>query len=395
MLSYIQAQQLITALSHSLGEEEEVALDDADGRVLAEDIYADRDYPPFNRAAMDGYAINTADWENGIREFRIQQVIYAGESAKEGLNPGMCYKIMTGAPVPQSANAVIKREDAEQTGGTVKFNIESIKPYQSISRQGEDMQRGNLILNKGTLCSFAAISILASLGKSRVQVKSLPKVALFTTGNELIEVGMPVSEIQIRNSNQYLLKSLLKKWLIKPVICKHVIDDKVQLKIALTEALPCDVIITCGGVSAGDADYLPEVLADLGVKKLFHKVAIKPGKPIWCGQMLNGGMVFALPGNPVSCMVTFKLFIEAYLTACLGAGASKTLSLPFKGNRSHTANLDEFFPVTISGHPAAAQLVAINSSGDIRLGLYADAFAHHPIEASELHSGSTVTCYLL
>jgi len=394
MIIFTDAQQIVTALRHSFGQEE-IALDDADGRVLAEDIYADRDYPPFNRSAMDGYAINTADWENGIRQFHAQQVIYAGEAAKEDLKPGTCYKIMTGAPVPQSANAVIRREDAEQIDDTVKFNLENIKPFQNISHQGEDMLESDKILSKGTLCSFAAISILASLGKSQVQVESLPKIALFTTGNELVEVGMPVSGTQIRNSNQYLLKSLLKKWLIKPAICNHVTDDKAQLKKALTEALSCDIIITCGGVSAGDADYLPEVLADLGVKELFHKVAIKPGKPIWCGQIPNGGIVFALPGNPVSCMVTFKLFIEAYLTTCLGAGVSKTLALPFKGNRSHTANLDEFFPVTISGDPATAEAITINSSGDIRLGLHADALAHHPIDVAELNDRSIVTSYLL
>jgi len=394
MISFTEAQQLITALSGSFGLEE-IALADADGRVLAEDIYADRDYPPFNRAAMDGYAINTADWETGIREFRVQQVIYAGEAANDDLKPGTCYKIMTGAPVPLSANVVIKREDAEQGGEIVRFKVDHVNKYQSISRQGEDMGQGDLTLPQGTLCSFAAISILASLGKSKVQVQSLPKVALFTTGNELVELGMPVSATQIRNSNQYLLKSLLKKWLIRPTICEHVIDDKAKLKTALTQALSCDIIITCGGVSAGDADYLPEVLAGLGVKKLFHKVAIKPGKPIWCGQMANGGMVFALPGNPVSCLVTFKLFIEVYLTACLGAGTSKILTLPFKGKRSHTASLDEFFPVTISGEPATAHALRINSSGDIRLGLHADALAHHPVDVAELNNQSIVTCYLL
>ncbi len=394
MLKFTEAQNLITALSRSFGTEE-IALADAHGRVLAEDIYADRDYPPFNRAAMDGYAINTVDWDNGTREFEVQQVIYAGEAANEELKPGKCYKIMTGAPVPLSANAVIRREDADHEGEIVRFKIDHVNKYQSISGKGEDMRQGDLILTKGTICSHPAISILASLGKNNVQVQRLPKVALFTTGNELVEVGMPVSVIQIRNSNQYLLKSLLKKWLIKPAICKHVIDDKEQLKTVLAGALSCDIIITCGGVSAGDADYLPEVLADLGVNQLFHKVAIKPGKPIWCGQMPNGGMVFALPGNPVSCLVTFKLFIETYLTVCLGTGVPKTFSLPFKGNRAHTANLDEFFPVTISGQPASAQTVTINSSGDIRLGLHADAFAHHPVELDNLSDGHPVTCYLL
>jgi len=394
MIRFTEAQQIISALGRSFGVEE-IDLENADGRVLAEDIYADRDYPPFNRATMDGYAINTLDWENGTRSFKIQQVIFAGESAQAVLTKEACYKIMTGAPVPPSANLVIRREDALQTDDAVSFTVEEIKPYQNIAKQGEDMRKGDLVLPKGATCSLAAISVLASLGKNRVQAKSLPKVALFTTGNEVVEVGMPISDKQIRNSNQHLLKSLLKQWQIRPEICKHVIDDKEQLKTSLSNALDCDIIITCGGVSAGDADYLPEVLTEIGVKKLFHKVAIRPGKPIWCGQMPNGGLVFALPGNPVSCMITFKLFIEVYLSKCLENKALKKINIPFNGERKHVANLDEFFPVRISGGPSKASALPINSSGDIRLGLNADAFAHHPIDVDELHDGDVVTCYLV
>ena len=394
MLSFTQAQQLITGLAHSFGVEE-IALGDTDERVLSEDVYADRDYPPFNRASMDGYALNIDDLQVGFRNFTVQQVVYAGEGADKALSTGACYKIMTGAPVPPSANSVIRREDAEQDGNTVTFNLETVKPYQNISRQGEDMHRGDLILPKGTACSFAAISILASLGKTNVLVRRLPKVALFTTGNEVVEVGMPVSATQIRNSNQYLLKSLLKKWLITPVIVNHVIDDKTALKTALGAAMDCDIIISCGGVSAGDADYLPEVLAGLGVKQLFHKVAIRPGKPVWCGQMPSGGLVFALPGNPVSSMVTFKLFIETYLRACLGESRTKTMVLPFTGTRGRSTNFDEFFPVRISGTPSVLLAIPFNSSGDIRLGLHADALAHHPADVEQLTDGSEVVCYLL
>jgi len=394
MLHYTEAQKLITSLARSFGVEE-LVLDDADGRVLAEDIYADRDYPPFNRATMDGYAVNAEDWENGTRNFKIQQVVYAGENAHAALAKGSCYKIMTGAPVPPSANAVIRREDALQMEDTVSFAVVDIKPYQSIARQGEDMRKGDLVLPKGTVCSFATISILASLGKDKVKVKKLPKVALFTTGNEVVDIDIPVSGTQIRNSNRYLLKSLLKRWQMKPVLCKHVIDDRAQLTVNLSEALDCDMMITCGGVSAGDADYLPEVLAEIGVKKLFHKVAIRPGRPIWCGQMPNGGLVFALPGNPVSCMVTFKLFIEKYIAKSLENHELSEIIIPFKGVRKHAANLDEFFPVQISSEPSQASILPINSSGDIRLGLHADAFVHHPAEVSELHDGDVVTCYLL
>jgi molybdopterin molybdotransferase len=312
MLNYKEARQQIISLAKSFGTET-IGLEDADGRVLSEDIYADRDYPPFNRSAMDGYAIHTNDWEAGIRNFKLQQVIYAGQSEQANLSPGTCYKIMTGAPVPLSANAVIRREDAVQIDDAVSFNVEIVNPFQNIAKQGEDIKSGGHILDAHHRCTPVIISLLASLGKNRIKVEKLPKVAVFTTGDEIVDPGSAITANQIRNSNQYLLKSLLNKWLIKPVVNGHIIDNKTQLINKLSQVLDFDLIITCGGVSAGDADYLPDVLTGLGVKKLFHKVAIKPGKPIWCGQMPNGGLVFALPGNPFSCMVTFKLFIEAFL----------------------------------------------------------------------------------
>lgn len=393
MLTYKQAQQTITALSRSFGTEQ-IALDDADRRILAEAVHADRDYPPFNRATMDGYAINTRDWENGIRKFKVQQVIYAGQVGENDLQTGTCYKIMTGAPVPPSANAVIRREDAVQAGDVVSFNLETVKPYQSIALQGEDIKAGDDVLKTDTVCTPAVISLLATLGKNRVQVKSLPKVALFTTGDEVVDASAEIKPNQIRNSNQYLLKSLLKKWLIKPNVCKHVIDDKDQLKATLSEVLNFDIIITCGGVSAGDADYLPEVLAELGVKKLLHKLSIRPGKPVWCGTLPNGGLVFALPGNPFSCMVTFKLFIEAYLSTCFGLGMPKVLQLPFKGKRKRNSGFDEFFPAHIWGQPSGLHPIQINTSGDIRLGLNADALAFHPADVDELNDGGLINCLL-
>ena len=393
MLTFKQAQQTITSLSRSFGTEQ-ISLDDADGRVLAEDIIADRDYPPFNRATMDGYAINTDAWDRDIREFKVQQIIYAGQTGERELQAASCYKIMTGAPVPLSANAVIRREDAEQKDDLVKFNIDAVKQFQNIAKQGEDTQSGTDVLMANTQCTPAVMSLLATMGKHNVSVKSLPKVALFTTGDEVVDVTANIQAHQIRNSNQYLIKSLLNKWLIKPQICKHLADNKNELEANIKAVLAFDIIITCGGVSAGDADYLPEVLEQLGVKKLFHKLSIRPGKPIWCGQLPNGGIVFALPGNPFSCMVTFKLFIEAYLSVCLGLGLPKILQLSFNGTRKRKSNFDEFFPVSISGSPSMLTPIQINTSGDIRLGLHADALAFHPVTVDALNAGDLVDCIL-
>ena len=387
MLVYTEAQQTITLLARSFGAEE-IELADADGRVLAEGVPADRDYPPFNRATMDGYAINAEDWENGVRGFKVQQVIYAGQSAGAELSAGHCYKIMTGAPVPLSATAVIRREDAVQVDDVVTFDIETLKPFQNIARKGEDMHAGDVVLQKRMVCNAAVISLLASLGKVKLMVERLPQVALFTTGDEVVEPGMPVSASQIRNGNQYLLKSLLKQWQIKPAIYQHIADDKELLKEHLTQALTCDMVITCGGVSAGDADYLPEVLESIGVKKLFHKVAIRPGKPIWCGQMPNGGLVFALPGNPFSCHVTFKLFIETYLMACFGLPKPALSQLPLLSAKAKRVNLDEFFPAKVSNDGLLS--ITFNSSGDIKSALVADALVVHPMDVGDLNVGDRV-----
>jgi molybdopterin molybdotransferase len=387
MLKYTEAQQIIISLARSFGQEE-IALEDADGRVLTEGVPADRDYPPFNRATMDGYAIDRRDWDNGVRSFKVQQVVYAGQVADAQLSPGNCYKIMTGAPVPLSANAIIRREDAEQVDDMVTFSIETLKPFLNIARKGEDMQEGDVVLQKGMVCNPAAISLLASLGKVKLMVERLPEVALFTTGDEVVEPGMAVSTSKIRNGNQYLLKSLLKQWQIKPAISKHIADDKEQLKQHLTQPLSCDMVITCGGVSAGDADYLPEVLESIGVKMLFHKVAIRPGKPIWCGQMPNGGLVFALPGNPFSCHVTFKLFTETYLMACFGLPEHALSKLPLLSAKAKKVNLDEFFPAKVSNDGLLS--IAFNSSGDIKSALVADALAVHPMDAGDISIGDKV-----
>ncbi|MGI4021233.1 MAG: molybdopterin molybdotransferase MoeA [Janthinobacterium lividum] len=380
MLNYKEAQQLIGSLAKSFGHET-VGLDEAFERVLAEQIFADRDYPPFNRATMDGYAINFKDWEQGIKNYTVKEVVFAGQQYQQEIAAGECYKIMTGASVPPNADLVIRREDATEVNHQVSFNVKQLKTFQNIARKGEDIQADTCIFDQNTTCTPPVIALLASIGKTEIKVEKLPNIALFTTGDEVVQPNQPVSDIQIRNSNQYLLKSLLREWQIKPTICKHILDDKEQLKQQIDAALNSDIIILCGGVSAGDADYVPEILESLGVKKLFHKVKIKPGKPIWCGQLSSGGLVFALPGNPFSCHVTFKLFIEHYLKACFGLKEKELPMLPLSTQKLKKTEFDEFFPAILN-----QQLTPIlfNSSGDVKAALLADAIAHHPAEISDL-----------
>ena len=393
MLSFQDAIDTVRSLAHSFGTES-VHLDDALGRVLAENISADRDYPPFNRCSMDGYAIRIEDFDAGTRIFKVSETIYAGQISETILQKNQCYKIMTGAAVPFSANAVIRREDCVELAGKVEIQVESCLVSQNIATKGQDIKESTPILRIGDECTAPIISLLATLGKEYVIVNKLPTIAVFTTGDEVVEVGKPVSEVQIRNSNGHLLKALLKERGISPKLYRHIADNKEDLKSAFTEALNYDVTITSGGVSAGDADFLPEVFEELNIEKVFHKAAIKPGKPIWVGKMPNGGTVFALPGNPFSTLVTFRLFVDLFLKLCNGI-TQITNRKVFHGVRIKATNLDEFFPVNINEENNSLEPVQINGSGDIRLGLNADALAHHPAELATIACETELTYYLM
>jgi molybdopterin molybdotransferase len=301
---------------------------------------------------------------------------------------------MTGAPLPSSSDVVIRREDTEEKGEHVIIHISELRPLQTRARQGEDVRGGEQVIDVSVRIKPAVITVLASLGKGEVLVEKLPVVALFTTGDEVVPVHQPVLLQQIRNSNAHLLKSLLQQWNISPSQTAHIPDHEEEMLKVLTGALSCDIVIMSGGVSAGDADYVPKVLETVGIKKLFHKVAIKPGKPIWCGVMPNGGIVFALPGNPLSCHVTFKLFIETYLIHSFGLKGARELQLPFSGQRRKKTPLDEFFPVQFQSAPITAVPLSFNGSGDILAALHADAFALQPAEQMELGGGDNVTCFV-
>ena len=394
MISYREAQQIIISHANSFGTET-IDLDEADGRVLAEDIFADRDYPPFNRSAMDGYAIRFEDWEKGIRNFEIQEVIFAGKIPYKELKSASAFKIMTGAAVPFPANTVIRKEDAVESGDIVSFNTEIVKEFKNIAQKGEDLKKGSLAVPAKTVCRPAVISTLATVGKSRIKVESLPKVALFTTGNEIKGLDEEISQVEIRNSNYYMLKSLLKEWNISPAIYRHLNDDNLELKNNIESALKSDIVILSGGVSAGDADFVPEVLEKLGVQKLFHKIAIKPGKPIWCGKMSQGPMVFALPGNPFSSFVTFKLFIDIFLRKSLGFETNTIFQSTFKGKKEKKTAFDEFFPVKFCDNGNKIEATRLNGSGDIRLGIDADALAIHPAEVDLISEGQLIRYYIL
>jgi molybdopterin molybdotransferase len=392
MISFQEARQIIQLQAKSFGVET-IDLENALDRVLAEDISASRDFPPFNRSMMDGIAINFDDFQRGIKEFKCVETVFAGSSYNQVLKTGECYKIMTGAAVPPSANVVIKIEDVKVERDLFTLLFNDFRINQNIAQQGQDIKKDEIAVRKGLLIKPATIGFLASLGKAKLLVEKLPKLNLITTGNEVLELTDEVSPNHIFNSNKYVLKSLLKQNHIQVSNYNHAIDDIETLKNVINTNLNNDILIITGGVSAGEADYIPAILEDLGVVKLFHKVAIKPGKPIWCGIFKNQTMVFALPGNPFSCLVTFKIFIAFYLNLCLGKTADEMNQGSLNFDRNKPSNLDEFFPVSLTH--GTLEKIAINGSGDVRLGFDANALAMQMASRKEIKQGELLPYILL
>jgi molybdopterin molybdotransferase len=395
MVSFQEAQEIVLAEARSFGTEE-VMLGGAFGRVLVEKIRADRDYPPFPRATMDGYALRYADLVQGTRRFGVVETVFAGSQAVCRIRSGECYKIMTGAAVPQDADLVIRREDVKEEEREMEVGLkdpEPWRPYLNIARQGEDLRTGELVIDNPCRCDPAVIGLLATLGKSTVAVARGPQIGLVTTGNEVVKPADPISPVQIRNSNHWMLMAALRREGLGLRWYKHVADDPEQLLRIVERFLNLDVLILTGGVSAGDADHVPRVLTELGVRPLFHKIAMRPGKPTWCGVLPSGGMVFALPGNPFSCLVNFALLIVPYIHACWGLERSKPMTLPLREARRKRTPLDEFFPVRMEGAHAMLTQMPLNGSGDIRLGLGANALALHPAGSGDLEAGAEVAYY--
>ncbi|HVN49360.1 MAG TPA: molybdopterin molybdotransferase MoeA [Bacteroidota bacterium] len=394
MISFREALQAITSSAKAWGSET-VLLERALGRVLAENIIADRDYPPFHRATMDGYAIKANDVvEKKIRKFHIVGEIFAGDDKHIELHSGEAIKIMTGAPVPLSADAVIKKEDAREENGSVVFDAEQIKPGLAIARQGEDLARGAQAIPERTRITAGVSSLLAALGSRMVNVQRLPSVAILSIGNEVQSVDAEVAPHQIRDSNSYAVASMLEAYGIRPAVRTIIQDDLSALADAIRSVQVCDILITSGGVSAGDADFVPAAMKQCGVQEVFHKIKIKPGKPLWFGRHANGLTVFALPGNPYSVQVACKLFVESYLRACFGLPAMQPLVLPMNNARTKKTPYDEFFPAKILTDQATRiEPLVYHTSGDITAALFADGIAHHPAGLDDLAKGSGVEFY--
>ncbi|MFC2125066.1 molybdopterin molybdotransferase MoeA [Bacteroidota bacterium] len=393
MISFQEARKKILG-TIKIPETESIKLEESQGRVLAEDIKADRDYPPFNRSAMDGFALCYEDLhETGLNQFIIAGEVYAGDTYTNVIKKGECIRIMTGAPVPEGADTVIMVEDVQEENGQIIIDLRE-KPEQwiNISRKGEDLNQGDIYIREGVTIDHMVSGAAAVTGKSHLSVYKRPTVAIISTGDEVMPVDQPVEFFQIRNSNAYNLNGLLSYLSITPIFNELVKDDKQQIEETLRKVINCDVVIISGGVSMGDADFVPEILENLGVKNIFHRSAIKPGKPIWFGLKSNNGAVFGLPGNPLSSQVGYKLFTEPWIMKSMGMTIPSPLRITFNNERIKKGNLDHFFPCYLNPD-MTLELKPFNGSGDITSTISTDGIAHHPASKEKIQPGDIVDFY--
>lgn len=320
MITIKEALNIIKDSTKNIGIEK-VDLMSSLNRVLAEDIYSKDTLPPFNKSAMDGYAIKFEDTihcnEGNEVKLNIVGTIKAGDYYTDELRHGDALKIMTGAAVPNGANAVIQIEKVSIDNDIVTIT-EVVKLDTNIIKMGEEIKEGDIALTKGKLIRPTEIGFLASLGYSKVEVYKKPKVAILTTGDELLSIDSPLENGKIRNSNEYSLMALCKNLDVEYISLGIVADDKYILKEKMIFALKeADIVITSGGVSAGDFDFIEDVLNEIGADTKITSVAIKPGKPITFATIDNK-LIFGLPGNPLSVITTFDTFVKPAIKNVMG-----------------------------------------------------------------------------
>lgn len=327
------AEALATVLSHAKPLKTEVAAltTAALGQVLAVDIAADLDAPPFAKALRDGYAVRAADCAAPGATLKVIEEVPAGKVPTKSVGAGDAVRIFTGAPIPDGADAVVMQEDAQRAGDRVTITDAAVKARQWVFAQGTEMKAGAVVLKAGTPINPAAFGVLASVGKTAVPAFPFPRVGVIATGDELIEANMKPRPGQIRNSNGPMLTALTVRGGGLPRYLGIARDDRAITRSLVAEGLEVsDVVLLCGGVSVGDYDLVPQVLTDLGVTTHFRQVRVKPGKPLLFGTGPKGQLVFGLPGNPASSFVGFELFVRPAIRILGGHAEAgpRTITLP-------------------------------------------------------------------
>lgn len=317
MLEVSQAQAIVLQRARPLAPETAPLTPAALGCVLAEDALSDSDLPPFDKALMDGYAVRASDVPGAGVVLTVRQEIMAGQIARDAVAPGDAARIMTGAPLPHATDAVVPWERTHALDGDRVRLDEPVRRGQNVLFRGQELRQGQTVLCKGTVLRPQELGLLASVGHTTLRVVPLPTVGVLSTGDEIIEPSETPGPGQIRNSNATTLLALVQHSGARPHYLGIARDRRDSLERLMPEGFKLPLFIVSGGVSAGKRDLVPDVLAELGVEAHFHKVRMKPGKPVFFGTR-NGTLVFGLPGNPVSAVVCFELFVRPAIKALGG-----------------------------------------------------------------------------
>lgn len=348
MLTPAQADELIGQHLQCLPIES-LPLAQCAGAVLRENIYAERDQPPYDRVAMDGIALSSRAVSPGSRSFRIQATQAAGDAPLTLNTPTDCIEVMTGAVLPVGCDSVVALEELSVADGQAAIATRArVEPWQNVHRRGSDTRQGALLLSAGQRLHAPEIAIAASAGMARVRVASQPMLVVISTGNELVEPGEPVLAHQVRRSNAYAVVSALREHGFQRVADDHIRDDVQALRARLRFHLEThEVLVLSGGVSMGRFDLVPQVLQELGVRTIFHKVAQRPGKPLWFGVAPSGATVFGLPGNPVSTLVCLMRYVLPALSDSLGQTPEPAERMALGAPLTVTPPLTHFIPVRL------------------------------------------------
>jgi molybdopterin molybdotransferase len=398
MLSVDQALQLV--LDHAQGlPATQTRLADALGRVLAESIVSDIDSPPHDKSIVDGYAVIAADIEAPGVELHVLEEVTAGAIPTKRLERGAATRIMTGAPIPPGADAVVMVEHTQAAGQRVAIMQPTVRPGQNVMPRAAAMSRGQTVLRPGQLLRAVEVGLLAEVGHTQVAVVGKPTVAIVPTGNELVDPATTPSFSQIRNSNGPMLAALAHQAGSEACDLGITRDDPRELARILEIGLASDVLVVSGGVSVGILDLVPKTLEQLGVEQVFHKVNLKPGKPLWFGVRRDVAerqtLVFGLPGNPVSSLVCFELFVRPAIQKLRGLAPAGLPRARARLAKDHHQRGDRptYWPAALQED--AATPLAWKGSGDLRTLADANCLAYFPAGDRLFAKGELIDVLLL
>ena len=368
------------------------------GAVLRENIYAERDHPPFDRVAMDGVALASTAAVSGRRRFSLQGTQAAGDPPAVLKATECCIEVMTGAVLPAGCDTVVPVERVRSADGYVEIEDGlGTVAWRNVHRRASDRTQGALLLAAGNLLHAPEVAVAASAGMARVRVSSQPAIVVVSTGNELVEPGDPIAPHQIRRSNAYAVAAALRQRGFQRVADDHLPDDAAVLRQRLRMHLNThEVLVLSGGVSMGRFDLVPKVLEEIGVRCVLHGIAQRPGRPMWFGTSSQGRAVFALPGNPVSTLVCLIRYVVPALYAAMGVPAHSCERIALAAPIDWTPRMTGFMPVRISHDDWArpwASPCATNGSGDFASLALTDGFVELPPGPADFAKGYVARLY--